>query len=86
MGRLDPATGEIQEVTLPSPGSALHGVIVGLDSAVWVTDQGANTIERVDPVTFEVTTFSMPDNQPAGPHTPTFDAEGILWFTGQGPG
>ena len=86
MGRLDPATGEIQEVTLPSPGSAPHGVIIGPDNAVWVTDQGANTIERVDPATFDVTTFYMPDNQPVGPHTPTFDAEGILWFTGQGSG
>ena len=86
MGRLDPATGEIQEVTLPSAGSAPHGVIVGPDNAVWVTDQGANTIERIDAETYEVTTFPMPNNQSMGPHTPTFDNEGILWFTGQGSG
>jgi virginiamycin B lyase len=61
-------------------------VIVGPDNAVWVTDQGANTVERIDPDTHEVTSYRMPNEQPMGPHTPAFDNDGILWFTGQGSG
>ena len=82
IGRLDPTTGEVIEIDLPSAGSAPHGIIVGPDGSVWVTDQGANTIERIDPATLEVTTYDMPGNTYAGPHTPTIDNDGLIWFTG----
>ena len=32
----------------------------------------------------ETRSFPMPDGRRAGPHTATFDDDGILWFTGQG--
>jgi virginiamycin B lyase len=89
MGRLDPATGEVIEVPLGGNGSAPHGVIIGPDGHVWVTDQGANAIVRIEyaggpvtPETTNVTTYEMPDGRVVGPHTPTLDADGILWFTG----
>ena len=82
MGRLDPHTGQIVEVPLEGSGSAPHGVIIGPDRNVWVTDQGANTIVRVDAASYDLQSFEMPDGRAVGPHTPTFDAEGILWFTG----
>ncbi len=81
MGRFDP-TGEVVEVPLDGAGSAPHGVIIGPDGGVWVTDQGANTIVRVDPTSYELQSFEMPNNRMVGPHTPTFDGNGTLWFTG----
>ena len=47
LGRLDPRDGSYKLIDL-GPGSAPHGVIVGPDSAAWVTDGGQNAIVRVD--------------------------------------
>ena len=84
LGRLDPATGEIGEIPL-GDGSRPHGVIVGADGAPWITDGGLNAIVRVDPSTSAVNVFPLPGTHPdANLNTATFDADGVLWFTGQG--
>jgi len=59
LGRLDPATGKVEQIGLGS-GSSPHGVIVGPDGAPWVTDSGLNAIVRVDPATREVKRFALP--------------------------
>lgn len=83
LGRLDPETGETRHIPL-GQGSAPHGVIVGPDGAAWVTDSGLNAIVRVDAETEEVTVYPLPAGTPyTNLNTATFDAEGILWFTGQ---
>ena len=83
LGKLDPVTGDTHHIPL-GPGSSPHGVIVGPDGAPWVTDSGLNAIVRVDPQTEEVKVFSLPENSGyANLNTAAFDAEGILWFTGQ---
>jgi virginiamycin B lyase len=84
LGRLDPATGKVEQIPL-GPGSAPHGVIVGPDGAAWVTDSGLNAIARVDPATRAVRTFPLPaDRRHVNLNTAAFDREGRLWFTGQG--
>jgi virginiamycin B lyase len=83
LGHLDPATGAVREIPL-GRGSAPHGVIVGPDGAPWITDGGLNAIVRVDPQTERVDVFPLPDEHSgANLNTAAFDAEGILWFTGQ---
>ncbi len=83
LGRLDPATGETHHIPL-GPGSAPHGVIVGPDDAAWVTDSGLNAIVRVDPLSEEVLRFDLPAEAGyTNLNTATFDANGVLWFTGQ---
>jgi virginiamycin B lyase len=83
LGWLDPETGEVRAVAL-GPGSRPHGVIVGPDGAPWITDGGLNAIVRVDPESLEVTTFALPESAPdANLNTAAFDADGVLWFTGQ---
>ena len=84
LGRLDPETGDVTEITLGA-GSSPHGVIVGPDGAPWVTDSGLNAIVRVDPDSDEVTTYPVPGRQ-AGLNTAAFDGAGTLWFTGQAGG
>jgi len=83
LGLLDPTSGEVMTIPL-GPGSSPHGVIVGPDGAPWITDGGLNAIVTVDPASLEVTTFPLPDERPgANLNTATFDAQGVLWFTGQ---
>jgi virginiamycin B lyase len=82
LGRLDPKSGETTHIAL-GDGSSPHGVIIGPDGAPWVTDTGLNAIVRVDPKTEQVTRFPVPGDDHVGVHTASFDATGVLWFTGQ---
>ena len=83
LGVLDPKSGKTSQIALGA-GSAPHGVIIGPDRAAWITDGGLNAIVRVDPATKAVKHFALPaDFSNANLNTATFDAKGILWFTGQ---
>ncbi|HXZ53691.1 MAG TPA: lyase [Burkholderiales bacterium] len=82
LGRLDPASGKVELIDL-GPRSAPHGVIVGPDGAVWLTDSGQNAIVRVEANTKGVTRFALPGTDNANLNTAAFDRAGILWFTGQ---
>ena len=81
LGRLDPVSGEVEEVDL-GDGSAPHGVIVGPDGGAWVTDSGRYAIQLVDPDTLDVAEFPVPSAN-ANLNTAAFDGDGRLWFTGQ---
>ena len=50
LGILDPHSGKFEEIALGAR-SAPHGVIVGNDGGVWITDGGQNAIVRFDPQT-----------------------------------
>ena len=81
LGRLDPSTGTVAEISL-GPGSAPHGVIVGADGSPWLTDSGLNALVRFDPATGDMRVFQLPDPN-VNLNTAVFDQNGILWFTGQ---
>ena len=83
LGVLDPTTRKTEHIPLGTDSSP-HGVIVGPDRAAWVTDSGLNAIVRIDPASKAVKPFPLPADFPnANLNTATFDAKGILWFTGQ---
>jgi len=83
-GRLDPATGQIERITL-GKNSAPQGVIIGPDGAPWFTDGGQNAIVRVDPATKEVNIWPLPPERMPTVYlnTAAFDGRGRIWFTGQ---
>src|SRR5207248_1598306 len=81
VGRVDPTNGDVVVVKLPD-GAAPHGIIIGPDDGIWVTDGGRNAIARIDPDTQQVDTYPLPGAR-ANLNTLTFDHNGIIWFTGQ---
>lgn len=81
VGRIDPATGGMDE--FPLPASAMpHSVNIDPNGKdVWYTGNKNGTMGRLDPETGEITEFEMPDPAARDPHTAEFDAHGFLWFT-----
>jgi virginiamycin B lyase len=87
LGILDPKSGRIEFVALGTgrtAGSSPHGVTMGPDGGVFLTDGGQNAIVRVDPKTKALKAWKLPeDSGYTNLNTATFDAKGIHWFTGQ---
>ena len=88
LGKLDPKTGNKTYIQLGNDtrtnmnGSAPHGVILGPDGGVWITDEFLKAIVRVDPNTHEIKKFPLPENITNNKlNTATFDKSGVLWFT-----
>jgi virginiamycin B lyase len=81
LGWLDPDSGDVRDIPLGA-GSMPHGVITGPDDAAWVTDGGLNAIVRVDGETDAVTVYPIAGAK-LNLNTAAFDADDILWFTGQ---
>ena len=76
----DTVTRNFQRIELDE-GTFPHNVIVGPDGAAWYAGNQNGTIGRVDPRTFDIGAYPMPDPAMTDPHTLTFDRAGILWFT-----
>lgn len=88
LGKLDPKTGNKNYIQLGNAsgtsmnGSAPHGVIIGPDGGLWITDEFLKAIVRVDPNTEEIKKFPLPENITNNKlNTATFDKSGVLWFT-----
>ena len=79
-GRIDPATGQMTEYTLPE-GSLPHTVTLDGAGNPWFTGNGNGTVGRLDPATGKSTVYKMPDPAARDPHTAEFDRQGILWFS-----
>ncbi len=80
IGRLDPATGEMQEYLL-DPTATPHSIINDVAGNIWYTGNGNGTVGMLDVETGEITVYPMPDPAARDPHTPIFTQNGDLWFT-----
>lgn len=71
---------EIKEYDIPTPNARPHDPAVGVDGSLWVTEQKANKLGRLDPETgkFREYPLKTPDS---GPHGLVADREGNIWFT-----
>ena len=87
LGILDPKSGKVEFVALGSgrmSGSSPHGVTMGRDGGVYLTDGGQNAIVRVDAKTRALKVWKLPqDSGYTNLNTATFDGKGMHWFTGQ---
>ncbi|HWK53749.1 MAG TPA: hypothetical protein VNR18_05220 [Hyphomicrobiales bacterium] len=82
VGRIDPATGAMEEYHLPFTARP-HSIVPGADGSIWYTGNGNGTIGRLDPATGLITQF---DTRAADPHSAVFHPNGKLFFTAQNSG
>ena len=82
VGRLDPATGEMDEYKLPIAARP-HSIVPDEDGNIWYTGNSNGTIGKLDPDTGLITEYPT---QARDPHSVTFHPNGNLYFTAQGAG
>jgi len=84
LGSVDPATGTVSTVPVPTPpmpdgGSTIpYELRVAPDGAVWVSQLAGNRLVRFTPATGRFTFHTLPSPH-AGPRRFDFDAEGNVW-------
>ena len=81
-GRLDPATGEMEEYHLPREARP-HQVLPDSDGNMWYTGNSNATIGMLDPRTGAVVEYPT---EARDPHTAVWHPNGNLYFTAQGAG
>ena len=79
VGRLDPATGEMEEFRLPVTARP-HSIVPDADGNIWYTGNSNGTIGKLDPATGEITQYTT---QAGDPHSAAFHPNGKLYFTAQ---
>ena len=82
VGRLDPATGAMEEFHLP-PAARPHSIVPAADGAIWYTGNSNATIGRLDPATGRIMEYAT---RARDPHTAIFHPNGRLYFTAQQAG
>ncbi len=71
----------IREWDVPTPHSRPHDPAAGPDGALWFTEQMANKLGRLDPITGAIREFAL-KTPGSGPHGLVADREGNIWYTG----
>jgi len=90
IGRLDAASGEIQEFSVPFSGTAsVHSAVSAPDGTVWLAEQGSNRVGKWDPKTETITEYQAvyeagKEGIGAGgsKHTTRIDPKGYVWTSG----
>lgn len=81
-GRLDPATGLMEEYHLP-PTARPHTIVPDAQGNIWYTGNSNATIGKLNPLDGTVTQYKT---QARDPHSAIFHPNGNLYFTAQGAG
>ncbi|HEX8201934.1 MAG TPA: Ig-like domain-containing protein, partial [Isosphaeraceae bacterium] len=88
IGRLDPTTGVITELTTPTPFAGPFDITAAPDQNLWFTEQFVTKVGRVDPASLVITEFDLP-RQVGGTSAPGFNQplsitvgpDNRLWIT-----
>jgi virginiamycin B lyase len=86
LGRIDTATKQVTELSVPSPLGSSQGMyqdVIGSDGTVWFACSGANALVRYSPSSGQYTFYQLPQSGSV-PYGLALDSSGHLWFTGDG--
>jgi virginiamycin B lyase len=79
VGRLDPATGKMEEYRLPASARP-HSIVPDAEGYIWYTGNSNGTLGRLDPKTGEITQYQTQANDP---HSAAVHPNGNIYFTAQ---
>jgi virginiamycin B lyase len=79
VGRLDPATGEVKLVALPTTRSLPYGMQVDSKGTVWVGCNGTNKLIAFNPDTMEFVEHTLPSPD-ARPRRIAVAADDAIWY------
>src|ERR687887_475656 len=71
---------DIKEYEVPTPQARPHDPAVAPDGSLWVTEQVANKLGRLDPATGQFREYPLKTPN-SGPHGLVADHDGNIWFT-----
>ena len=71
---------EIKEYEVPTPQARPHDPAVAPDGSLWVTEQLANKLGRLDPASGQFREYPLKTPK-SGPHGLVADKDGNIWFT-----
>jgi virginiamycin B lyase len=73
------ANGTMTEFSLPTPGALPQGIVFAPDGNIYVSEQGANAIARLNPVTGKATDIPVPTPN-ATVQSGALGPDGAIWF------
>jgi virginiamycin B lyase len=76
----------IREWDVPTKGAKPYATAVTPDGSVWFTEEIANKIGRLNPITGEVKEYSLTEDKNAGPHGIAPDKDGNIWYAANSGG
>src|SRR5438876_1050611 len=79
LGRLDPSTGEIKLVTMPTANSEPYGLVINSKGVPFFTQLMGNRIGSLDPVTMQVREYFLGEG--TGPRRLAVMPDDIIYYT-----
>jgi virginiamycin B lyase len=85
LGKINKATGAVQQVAIPSPGNGPRRVWSDSQGRLWVTLWHSGHLGRYDPATQEWELWTVPPGSVDSPYAIYVDDDDIVWLTAFAP-
>lgn len=76
----------IREWDVPTKSSKPYATIAAPDGSIWLTEETANKIGRINPKTGEFNEYSLTEDKNASPHGLAIDPNGSVWYAANSGG
>src|SRR5262249_56587876 len=80
VGKLNPQTGEIKLVTMPSARSLPYGMVINSAGVPVLVEFGANRVASLDPNTMAIREYPLPNAQ-SRPRRIAITSDDVIWYS-----